>query len=47
MSLFEELYERGIYATGTLRADRKGFPEDLKECEERIERERGMQDPSE
>ena len=26
-----ELYERGIYATGTLRADRKGFPEYLKE----------------
>ena len=41
MSLFEELYERGIYATGTLRADRKGFPEDLKESVKKGLKERG------
>ena len=30
MRLFHELHESGIYAKGTLRANRKGFPEDLK-----------------
>ena len=39
--LFEELHERGIYATGTLRADRKGFPEDLKESVKKGLKERG------
>ena len=41
MRLFEELHERGIYATGTLRADRKGFPEDLKESVKKGLKERG------
>ena len=40
---FHELHESGIYATGTMGADRKGFPEDLKECKERVEKERGEQ----
>ena len=29
--LFDELHQEGIYATGTLRADRRGFPEELGE----------------
>ena len=39
--LFHELHESGIYATGTLRADWKGFPEDLKEKARKGLKERG------
>ena len=30
VKLFTELHEVGVYATGTLRADRRGFPHDIK-----------------
>ena len=30
VKLFTELREVGVYATGTLRADRRGFPHDIK-----------------
>ena len=30
VGLFCELHKEGVYATGTLRADRRGFPSDLK-----------------
>ena len=41
IKLFHELYQDGIYACGTIRADRKGFPADLKEHAKRGFRERG------
>ena len=30
VGLFQELHEQELYATGTLRSDRRGFPTDLK-----------------
>lgn len=30
VKLFTELHEVGVYATGTLKADRRGFPHDIK-----------------
>ena len=39
--LFDELHQKGIYATGTLRADRRGFPEELRETVKKGFRERG------
>ena len=35
ISLFHELHEEGVYATGTLRADRRGFPSDLKNIQKK------------
>lgn len=32
IKLFQELYQERVYATGTLRADRRGFPPDLTVC---------------
>ena len=41
VKLFQELHEVGVYATGTLRADRRGFPDDLKGCVKKGFKERG------
>ena len=32
VKLFQELHEVGVFATGNLRADTRGFPDDLKGC---------------
>ena len=40
VKLFHQLHRDGVYATGTIRADRCGFPEALKTREEGIEEER-------
>ena len=41
VSLFHELHQKGVYATGTLRADRRGFPSDLKKYLKKGIEERG------
>ena len=41
IKLFQELYQERVYATGTLRADRRGFPPDLKEYVTKGFEERG------
>ena len=41
VKLFQELHEVGVYATGTQRADRRGFPNDLKGCVKKGFKERG------
>ena len=38
--LLQQLHRDGIYATGTIREDRRGFPSALDTCEEGIEGER-------
>ena len=42
VKLFQELHEVRVYATGTLRADRRGFQDDLKGCVIKGFKERGM-----
>ena len=41
VKLFQELHKVGVYATGTLRADRRGFPDDMKGCIKKGFKERG------
>ena len=41
VKLFHQLHRDGIYATGTIRADRRGFPQELKTHVKKGLKERG------